>query len=527
VSEFLTPENTPSLGWELLDWYETYLRVPSGPDYGKPLRLTDEQARFVVRFYMVDGRGRFVYRRAASRRSKGWGKSPKLAAWALGEFVGPVLFDGWDAKGRPVGKPWPTPWEQIAACSEDQTGNTYSAVYAMLADSPALDDFGLDLGRTKVFVKDRPGCLIEPVTSAAGSREGSLITAAVLDETHLWLSSNGGRRLAAVLRRNLGKGGGRSIESTNAFVPGEHSVAEDSHKAWEKGEAGLLYDSGPEVPWVEDLSEKRVLKRALKIAYGDAKWVNLDRIVAEVQDPATDAADARRFYLNQLVKGELAAVDPHRWAELARPDVVPEGERIGVGFDGSISDDATALRGCTTAGHRFTIAVWERPMGAREGWRVPRLEVEAKVAETFERYDVGLMLCDPAKWWTEVETWALRWNAGRKEKDARVLVFDTNSLRRMAAACDRYSTALAEKSSTHDGDETTTRHVLAMARKKVRVNADADDGRTRHVFVKMDTRKIDAGIADVLALEAAMTMPRRRTRTRKLLLPTEPNKEGG
>ena len=183
MAEFLTPENTPSLGWELLDWYETYLRVPSGPSYGKPLRLTDEQARFVVRWYQVDRRGRFLFRRGASRRVKGWGKSPLLAAWAIGELAGPVLFNGWDADGRPVGKPWPTPWVQIAACSEDQTGNTYSAAYAMLADSPALDDFGIDLGRTKAFLSKKPGCVIEPVTASAGSREGQPITAGVLDET--------------------------------------------------------------------------------------------------------------------------------------------------------------------------------------------------------------------------------------------------------------------------------------------------------------------------------------------------------
>lgn len=507
MSEYLTPEKTPSLGWALLDWYETYLRVPSGPDYGKPLVLTDEQARFIVRWYAVDSHGRFLYRRAASRRMKGWGKSPLLAAWAIGEFAAPVCFDGFDAVGRPVGKPWLTPWVQIAACSEDQTGNTYSAVYAMLADSPARDEFGIDLGRTKAFLVDKPGCVIEPVTASAGSREGQPITAAVLDETHLWVRSNGGQRLAAVLRRNAGKANGRTVESTNAFLPGEGSVAEDTHKAWQRGEAGLLYDA-VEAPWVEDLSDKPALRKALRVARGDSKWVPVERIVAEIQDPATTSSDARRFYLNQLVKDELQAVDPHRWAELARPgrEVGPR-ERIGLGFDGSINNDATALRGCTADGHRFTIRIWERPMGATRDWRVPRLEVEAKVAETFERFDVGRMLCDPAKWHTEIETWADRFNVGRKAEDAVVVVFDTNQTRRMSAACDRYSTALSEGSSTHDGCETTTRHALAMARKKVRVNDPDDDGRSRYVFVKMDTRKIDAGIADVLALEAAMTMP--------------------
>ena len=501
MPEFLTPENTPSLGWALLDWYETYLRVPSGKDYGKPLRLTDEQARFLIRWYQVDRRGRFLFRRGASRRVKGWGKSPMLAAWAIGELVGPVLFDGWDGDDRPVGRPWPTPWVQIAACSEDQTGNTYSAAYSMLADSPALDDFRVDLGRTKAFLRDRPGCVIEPVTASAGSREGQPITAAVLDETHLWLPTNGGRRLAAVLRRNLGKGAGRSLESTNAFLPGERSVAEDTHRAYGNGEAGLLYDA-LEAPWVEDLSNRRELRKALKVAYGDASWVDLTRVVAEIQDPATDPADARRFYLNQLVAGTDAAVDPRRWAELERSVQVPDGARIGLGFDGSIRNDATALVGCTEDGHVFPIRVWERPLNAGPDWRIPRIEVENTVEATFDRFDVGRMLCDPPKWQTEIERWAERWS------DDVVLFFDTNQPKRMSVACDRFSTALAERALSHSGDSQLSAHVLAMSRKKAYVKVeDESDGRTRYVFTKGDDgRKIDAGIAAVLALEAAMTM---------------------
>jgi hypothetical protein len=507
LGEVLTPESFPSLGWHMLDWYETYLRIPSGPDYGKPLRLTNEQAVFIVRWYAVDRNGRFVYRRGASRRVKGWGKSPMLAATAIGEFAGPVQFDGFDANGLPVGKPWPTPWEQIAACSEDQTGNTYSAVYAMLADSPALDEYRLDLGRTKVMMGDRPGCVIEPVTASAGSREGQLITFAVLDETHLWHVSNGGRRLAATLRRNLGKMGGRSLESTNAFVPGERSVAEDTHRAWEQGERGLLYDA-VEGPWVEDLTDRKVLRAALKVAYGDAKWVDITRIIAEIQDPSTDDADARRFYLNQLVAGESAAVDPRRWRELADITDVPAGTRVGLGFDGSIRNDATALVGCTDTGYLFPIKVWERPVNADADWRIPRLEVEDAVEAAFARYDVARMMCDPPKWQTEIERWMARWNAGKKADDAVVLFFDTNQSRRMSAACDRFTTALNEGSVTHADNDVLTAHVLAMFRQKVKASAADDDGRTRYVFTRGEgARKIDAGIAAVLAVEAAQTMP--------------------
>src|SRR4051812_11672221 len=122
----------PSLGWELLEWYADKLRIPSGMSIGAPLIATAEQARFVIRFYAVNEHGRFIYRRGALMRAKGWGKSPLLAAMALGELCGPTVFAGWDARGFPVGRAHPSPWVQIAAVSEDQTDNTYVALLEML-----------------------------------------------------------------------------------------------------------------------------------------------------------------------------------------------------------------------------------------------------------------------------------------------------------------------------------------------------------------------------------------------------------
>jgi hypothetical protein len=201
-------------------------------------------------------------------------------------------------------------------------------------------------------------------------------------------------------------------------------------------------------------------------------------------------------------------VDPRRWRELADIRQVPAGARIGLGFDGSIRNDATALVGCTADGHVFPIQVWERPVNAAPDWRIPRLEVEQTVEATFKRFDVGRMLCDPPKWQTEIESWSNRWNAGRSAEEARVLFFDTNQSRRMSGACDRFTTALHDGSLTHSDDDTLTAHVLAMSRVKVKASAADDDGRTRYVFTKGEgARKIDAGIAAVLAVEAAMTMP--------------------
>lgn len=498
----------PTLGRDLLDWWAEYL--PSPRDENAELIFTDEQALILLDWYRIDPRtGAFVYRRGCSRRSKGWGKSPVEAAKVIAELAGPVLFDGWDANGDPVGRPWGTKgaadaWVQVAAVSEDQTANTYSVVNYFLSANQgrAADELRIDHGITRCYLRDRPGRL-EPVTAAAGSREGQPVTYGEMDETHLWIARNGGVKLARTIRRNAAKMGGRSYETTNAFVPGEGSVAESTHKAAMQGFQGIYYDAIEAPPVRQEDTDKQLLD-ALKIAYGDAvRWVDLKRLLRDIRDPDAPWEDSERFFFNHSVQGHGRAVDARRWAELARADGKPEaGTRIGLGFDGSVSDDATILRGCTAEGYSFILGKWVRPLGPTgQGWRVPRLDVDQAVRDAFGTYTVGLMLCDPPKWWSEEEAWAAEYG------EDVVVAFETYKDQRMAPAVDRWLTAITEGTHTHDDDPTTNQHVLAAAKRKARATAPDDDSRTLYTIVKDDEGgKIDAAVADVLAYEAAMTM---------------------
>lgn len=499
----------PSLGWTLLDWWADYLPSPRDPE--APLIFTDEQARILIGWYSIDPvTGRFFHRRGQSRRSKGWGKSPVEAAKCIAELAGPVVFDGWDEDGEPVARPWglkddPDALVQIAAVSEDQTENTHAVVYSLLTmnDGRAADELHVDAGLTRSYLRDgnHRGHL-EPVTAAAGSREGQPVTYGCLDETHLWKRSNGGRRLAATLRRNVGKMGGRTYETTNSYDPGDDSVAQATEKAFLSGAPGIFVDA-VEAPRLDLAGATDAeMRAALAVAYGDSWWVDLDRIVADVRDPDTTTEDAQRFFFNWSVKSSERAIDPVKWAERAADPyrIVADGEYVALGFDGSISGDATSLHGCTADGHVFEIYVWERPEKA-ETWRVPRKEVREMVAYCFDTYRVGRMFCDPPRWQTEIDDWAETYG------DEIVLMLDTNQASRFAPACERFTTAVEEGGLTHDGASTTAEHVHALGRKKVRLHDEDADGRTRFVFVKSDTRKIDAGISATLAFHAAMSMP--------------------
>ena len=521
----------PTLGWQVLEWMATYL--PSPRDDTQPLILTDEQALKVLLWWAIDPLAeRLLYRRWIQERAKGWGKGPMVGAIQLANLgaaklddSAPVVFDGWDSAGEPVGKPWgskglPAAWIQIAAVSEGQTDNTYEPLFQMLTanEHRAAIALGIDDGRTRLYLNGRPGQL-EKVTASSGSREGQPITDAVLDETQLWTPRNGGTKLARTIRRNAAKIGGRTVETTNAPQLGEDSVAEASGKAAEAGAPGILYDATrpletPDPSW----SDKRLLA-ALDVAYGDSWWVDRQRLLADIRDPATPWDDAVRYFFNIRIPGAGKAVDPKIWDALAAPREVPRGTEVGLGFDGSINQDATFLRGCTRNGYRFLVGAWVRPPDAPVDWQVPRLEVHARLAWAMGFFHVGRLVCDPPKWWTEIETWTARYG-----KDV-VVQLDTNQhVGRFSAATDRWLTDIriataqlsaakglvgpVELAYSHDGDPLTSEHVKNAHKRKVRTTASDDDGRSRYVIVKGEDRgRIDGAVAEVLAGEAAATMP--------------------
>lgn len=487
-----------TLGWDILDWGSTFLAQPDGANKGDTWSYTKEQAKFILWFYALDEKGRFLYRRALLARPKGWGKSPLLAAISCTELLGPVQFDGFDSNGNPVGRPSYSPLIQLAAVSEAQTDNTMALVIEMLGEGYANDYYNLDIGKSRILV---PGGKLEPVTAQAKSREGQRPTFAVLDETHLWIPSNGGDKLAATIRRNLGKINGRSVETTNAYLPGEESVAESSQEYWEsiqRGEVknpGLMYDfrqAVPNAPY-EPGPERR---KALVGVYGDAAkenggWVDLDRIEQEMDDPATKEADGRRFYFNQITQGSLQWVDPVKWSacidDYLRP--LDRHDAITLGFDGGLRDDSTALVACRIEdGAIFPIKVWEKPDGSKD-WEVDFVSVDLFVRDTLEKYNVIRMNCDPAYWQDIVGRWAI-------DYDGIVWEWWTNRKKAMAEANERFHTAIMYANIKHKNDEVLTRHVL---------NAHIEEtpwGDLLRKDIRGGSRKIDAAVAAVLAYEA-------------------------
>jgi hypothetical protein len=389
---------------------------------------------------------------------------------------------------------------QVAACSEDQaTSNVYALIWQWLSENngKAARELGIDLGRGRLYLKDNPGAKLEAVSASWGAREGQRLTFGLLDETHHFLRSNGGQRLARVLRRNAAKVDGRTLELANAHELGEQSIAEETLEHFERGERGiLLVAKRPSLEPTPELDDE-TLRGLLAEVYQGAPWVDLDRLLKEVRDPAAPWSETTRFFFNQPAAGTLALVDPARWDQLRAERALEPGETIALGFDGSDTRDATALIAITTDGCLIPVEIIERPAGADE-WHVDRGRVERALERMFSDHRVTALYGDPWGWRTELEEWANKW-------PDQVVEVPMNSPTRSAELVDRFRTAVAEGTVTHNGDPDLRRHMLNARLRKI---GRDESGLGRYAVAKAGPgRLIDACAASLLALEALAASP--------------------
>lgn len=479
------PEGKPdlTLGWGVIAHASRLLVQPNGPRAGQLWTPTLSQARFMLWWYGVDEAGDWLFHHGVRRLAKGSGKSPFAAVLALEELVGPVRLKDFDpsAPGGCVGKPVDMPLVQIAATAESQTANTMRMVRAMAQKrSRYAVEYGIDVGKT-VFYTPLGGQL-EVITSSASAAEGAEVTFAVEDETEHWVSTQGGKELAATIDRNLGKSGSRAVETANAWEPGEGSVAESTYDAWlaqqegrTRGRDRILYDARiapadvdlfPQ-PDDDGVIDDSSLTEALEFVYDDCFWVDVPGIRDRIWNGRTTEDAARRFYLNQPTATEGAWVTPMEWAALAdATKVVADGERVVLFFDGSKSRDATALIGCRVSdGHVFTVDVWEPDLSRNDA--VPVEAIDYTVRQAFEKYDVAGFFADVREWesfakisWPTDLADSLLVHAVAAGKDPQPIAWDMRShWYEFGTACELTRGEILDASFTHDGDTRLARHV--------------------------------------------------------------------
>lgn len=515
------PEDTepwPTLGPLVCQYIETNLVFGPGDLGRQRAKLDPEKRALIYSFYEVypesardpNGKsiaGRRRFRRCGWSAQKGSAKT-ELAAWiAACELApdAPVRCDRF-SNGRPLGRPVQDPYIPLVAYTEEQTTDlAYGALKAILEDSPIRHMF--DISEERIRRADGTGKAV-PLAGAPDSRDGARTTFAHKDETHRW-NSNRLRKTHTTMINNLPKrliADPWELETTTAYIPGEHSVAEMTMAYATQVASGAIPDSRlfyfhRQASDGYDLTKLDSRRAAVLEAAGPtAAWKDIEGICALWQDPEADLEYLERVWLNRPVATAAQAFSVESWRLGVRGGRPPEtGRLITLGFDGSLTEDATALIGTDVeSGFQWPLGIWERP-DRKEDWSVSKAEVSDVVDETFRTWDVWRLYADPSRWETQLAEWAGRWG------DDHVVEWPTRLTRKMAIALKAYATAIKGGEVTNNGDPVFARHI-ANAQKNEQSFVD-DDGSPLWLIEKegpKSPKKIDAAMAGALSWQARL-----------------------
>ena len=179
-------------------------------------------------------------------------------------------------------------------------------------------------------------------------------------------------------------------------------------------------------------------------------WVIMDKPKSYILNAGSDPSEAIRFYLNSLtsamdswlpesqIQAHLVGKDMYlsgdrRQMMDAWKNVIHADDEITLGFDGSISDDSTALVGCRVRdGLLFLIKLEQKPDDARAAeWRVDREAFDGMVRFMFEHYNVVAFFADVNPWESMIDTWERDFSAklavGPRGRNSTKIKYWTNN----------------------------------------------------------------------------------------------------
>ena len=499
-----------SLGYQVIDWIEAYTCHGPGDVQGDPILFDDEVFDFIVAAYELNPRtGRRIKSKVVYSAPKGRAKSETAGLIAVAEALGPVRCDGWDSDGQPVGRPVRAPFIRCLATEEKQSGHTFQNLAFVMGEwgqdthpeiYGGIKGIGDYRSATNIYLPGYGEC--RSSSSGAASKDGGKETFLVPDEIHLYTLPEL-RSMYATAMRNTGKRKAAepwAMPTTTACRLGEQSVWEVIEKQWKRGELGpewLVHHR--EAKGRIDINDKPRTIRQLLDVYGPAMdpangWMDAERVYADMLDPTIcpDEQTAARYFLNRSMAGSDAWLSSAVYDRQVRPREVPLDEPITIGFDGSLNDDSTVIRGCAMSdGYRFTLGMWEKPDGAAgAGWEVPRAEVLATLREVLRTRTVARAYMDPHEWRSDVDALAEEFG------DEVVIPWATSRDTQMGYALDRLHSDMVKGVTFHDGDKRASAHYgNAYVRHK---------GKLRLVRKEYPNspRKIDTVPTDALAYEA-------------------------
>lgn len=471
------------------DFAAFLLRASRGFKAGEPLIFTDWQQWLINRLLEVSPvTGLLRYRRAVIGLPRKNGKSLLGTALALEHAM------------------YAQPGAQIysAAADRQQAKIVFGEARQQVLNSA-------DLSRNFKVYRDALECtqngnVYRALSADAMRAHGLAPSLVVADELHAWPSSASNTR-GDELWEALTQG---SADRPESLVVGITTAGGNTDTL-----LGRLYEHGKRVAageiedpqfgfwwWEAGQDDDPTDEKVWRVANPNLSEGLLDLGDFEAAIAAAGSsgfAGFQRYRLNQWVR--LAGEDfvsPHFWAEAKRSEGISAGATVCLGFDGSVSGDATGLVAIETkTGTMKVLAVWE-PDPQDPDWTVNRDEVNAAIEKAFANYDVQMLWADPSFYEPDVLTWSQRWRR-RVER-----IPPTNH--RIAPLAQQFIADLVAKDIGHDGDPRLQRHVL---------NAVATEAGSFKKEKRHSPRKIDLLACAVLANGARHAMKDRAPKPRR------------
>lgn len=463
------PHPARSRGQSAIGFIESFCRVTKdtiGGKRGDLIVLRPWQKKLIIALLATEG-GSLRHRQALIGMPRKNGKSALLAGLVLWQLVcGPAGGEIYSIAG-----------------DRQQAGIVFDAVKAMIGMEPELA--ALLRVQRDVIVNDSTGTIYRKLSSDAKLGEGYNPTFVVADEVHV-LQREGWDVMA------LGSGA-----RPEALMVGISTAGVRTDRFGGDSLCFSLYNHGKRVAsgeeddptfffcwWEanpEDAHDDPITWGKANPGFGDL--VAEDDFASVIR--RTPENEFRTKRLNQWVAVSQAWLPTGAWAA-CRTDrsLIPGKDRVVFGFDGSRTNDSTALVIASIEEHPHieVLELWERPHDD-EHWRVRSDDVLPVIRELAELWDPEEIVADPAFWRDDLEDLA--------DEGLPIVEFDQRGL--MDQAAQSFYEATVNQRVSHDGDPRLSRHLdNAVARitpRGVRLSKES----------KNSGRKIDLAVAAVMA----------------------------
>ena len=327
--------------------------------------------------------------------------------------------------------------------------------------------------------------------------------------THLWFTP-ALKRAFHTVSRNLTKRPTEEpwlFETTTMYKPGQASIAEETYEVSKLADEGRLRRDSRLLfvhRWgeikEEEIADEAKLRAALVDAEGDAAgWLDQDRIMDDIYDPANDVNESIRYYLNALAGSAASWLTPAQINAVVTSTRLEKGDTIALGFDGSLTNDSTALVAVRLEDNLVQLLhIQEAPTDTtQKTWSVDQDLVDKVVAKVFEDFDVRAFFADPPYWQDRIERWEAKYGGGLAPSTrAHPIMWWTNKHMQMANAVEAAHTMITTGGVRISENSALVRHLNNACR----------GGKNDELIYKesrMSRHKIDAAVTTVIALRAA------------------------